>query len=249
MKAMHIVVGSTTGFDDYLRYEIDTNGHTTWPVPKQATPGDDVLFLIPAQHGSIRAKGTVLHPPVKSSERQGKYQTEIGNLIELKEPISITTLQEAFPQWGYPTYARGYTTVPEELVDALQQMLITTSSRNALLPEEVVNTEVYVEGATTQITVNAYERNAKARAACIKHYGVTCCICGFNFQETYGDMGMNFIHVHHLKPLAEIGEEYQLDPIRDLRPVCPNCHAMIHRSRSSPPYTIEEMRKLIQHHE
>lgn len=59
--------------------------------------------------------------------------------------------------------------------------------------------------------------------------GSACVVCDFDFQRTYGDIGEDFIHVHHLKPLAEIGQEYVLDPVADLRPVCPNCHAMLHR--------------------
>jgi predicted HNH restriction endonuclease len=111
------------------------------------------------------------------------------------------------------------------------------------LPEEVVELESYYEGATKQITVNIYERNAKARKDCISHYGTDCFVCGFNFKAIYGDIGGGFIHVHHLKPLSEVGEEYELDPVRDLRPVCPNCHAMIHRR--VPAYTIKEIRKLL----
>ena len=111
------------------------------------------------------------------------------------------------------------------------------------LPEEIVNAQTYYEGATKHITVNVYERNAKARKACIAYYGVSCFICGFNFKSIYGQSGAGFIHVHHLKPLAEIGREYKLDPIKDLRPVCPNCHAMIHKR--VPAYTIEEMQDLL----
>ncbi|WP_337946952.1 MULTISPECIES: HNH endonuclease [unclassified Pseudoalteromonas] len=77
--------------------------------------------------------------------------------------------------------------------------------------------------------VNSYERNLKARSECIKEYGVSCTVCGFNFEETYGKRGKGFIHVHHIVPISDIGDEYQVDPIRDLRPVCPNCHAMLHR--------------------
>ncbi len=91
--------------------------------------------------------------------------------------------------------------------------------------------------------MNVYERSAKARQACIARYGVDCFICGFNFNSVYGDAGDGFIHVHHLKPLSEVGEKYELDPVEDLRPVCPNCHAMIHRR--IPAYTIEEMKELI----
>jgi 5-methylcytosine-specific restriction protein A len=56
-------------------------------------------------------------------------------------------------------------------------------------------------------------------------------------------LGEGFIHVHHLKPLAQIGEQYELDPINDLRPVCPNCHAMLHRA--SPALSIDALRALI----
>lgn len=108
-------------------------------------------------------------------------------------------------------------------------------------PDEVPNSKDYYEGATKSIRVNVYERNDKARLACIKHYGYSCCICGFNFEEAYGEMGLGFIHVHHLKPLSEVGKEYKVDPVKDLRPVCPNCHAMIHSRKQS--HSIEEVKQ------
>ncbi|MDT5123515.1 MAG: 5-methylcytosine-specific restriction enzyme [Acidobacteriota bacterium] len=113
------------------------------------------------------------------------------------------------------------------------------------LPEEVEDSRKYVEGATRQVTINAFERNQKARQACINHFGLNCYVCSFNFEEFYGDMGKDFINVHHLKPISSVGEEYELDPIKDLRPVCPNCHAMIHSKR--PPYTIEEVQRRLKY--
>ena len=112
-----------------------------------------------------------------------------------------------------------------------------------VLAEEVTDPDAYYEGATKQIFVNVYERNSKARKKCIEHYGVNCSICNFNFSEIFGDLGKGFIHVHHLKPLSEIGELYHLNPISDLRPVCPNCHSMLHRQ--VPALSIEELKKLI----
>ena len=100
---------------------------------------------------------------------------------------------------------------------------------------------MYIEGAVRQITVNAYERNLQARAACIAHWGLACIVCDFDFEAFYGPIGRGYIHVHHLRPLAEIGTIYVLDSIADLRPVCPNCHAMIHR-RVEGVYTIEEVK-------
>lgn len=95
------------------------------------------------------------------------------------------------------------------------------------LPEEVP--ETLIEGAKKTIAVNAYERNPAARNSCIKAHGVKCTVCDFNFEAIYGERGKGFIHVHHLRSLAEVGQEYEIDPVNDLRPVCPNCHAMLHR--------------------
>lgn len=111
------------------------------------------------------------------------------------------------------------------------------------LAEELPENHAYFEGAVKRIEINAYERNTAARRACVAHYGATCRVCGFDFERTYGPVGRGFIHVHHLKRLAAIGEEYELDPIRDLRPVCPNCHAMIHRQE--PPLKIKELRRIV----
>lgn len=113
------------------------------------------------------------------------------------------------------------------------------------LPEEIENDkkEQFYEGAVKQITVNSYERDVKARQKCIEIYGLNCAVCGFNFEEKYGKLGKNFIHIHHLNPLSEIREEYIVNPERDLRPVCPNCHAMLHRKKEI--LSIEELKDVL----
>lgn len=110
------------------------------------------------------------------------------------------------------------------------------------LAEEVSGDEV-VEGAKRTITVNVYERDPSARVRCIARWSCACVVCGFDFAQKYGELGKGFIHVHHLRPLGEIGEEYRLIPEEDLRPVCPNCHAMLHRVR--PAMSIEDLRKIV----
>ena len=109
------------------------------------------------------------------------------------------------------------------------------------IPEEVLHPEKYTEGASRTVSINAYERNPKARVACILHHGTTCVVCGFNFQHIYGEIGKGIIHVHHLIPLSEIKGTYELDPIKDLVPVCPNCHAIIHSTQ--PSLTIEQLKE------
>jgi predicted HNH restriction endonuclease len=96
------------------------------------------------------------------------------------------------------------------------------------------------EGEVFKKLVNKYERNANARKACISHHGTVCKICNFDFRKVYGDIGAGFIHVHHIIPLSKIGKNYKVDPIKDLVPICPNCHAMIHRR--NPTFSVEELK-------
>lgn len=110
-------------------------------------------------------------------------------------------------------------------------------------PEEIPPATTHLEGRVRQVLVNAYERNSAARAACLAHYGHACSVCGFDFAKAYGPIGKEFIHVHHLKEIASIAEEYEVDPIQDLRPVCPNCHAMLHRQK--PAFTLIDLKHLI----
>ncbi|MGC4092943.1 MAG: HNH endonuclease [Polyangiaceae bacterium] len=109
--------------------------------------------------------------------------------------------------------------------------------------DELVPASAYREGTAHQLWVNSYERSTSARDACIRHHGLSCVVCGFNFSRVYGSLGEGFIHVHHLRQLKEVGTAYMVDPAADLRPVCPNCHAMIHRR--NPSLSIEDVRAVL----
>jgi len=112
-----------------------------------------------------------------------------------------------------------------------------------VFPEENVEKGTLAEGALRRVTINAYERSDAARSKCLAHYGTTCVVCKTNLQSIYGHAAAGLIHVHHLQSLAAVGGDYEVDPIEDLRPVCPNCHAVIHRKKT--PYSIEEVRDFI----
>lgn len=66
-------------------------------------------------------------------------------------------------------------------------------------------------------------------------------MCGFDFEEFYGDIGTGYIEVHHIRPLNEINKEYVVDPFNDLRPICPNCYSMLHKAN----ITIEDLKDII----
>lgn len=107
---------------------------------------------------------------------------------------------------------------------------------------EVIGALGLYEGAREQVSVNRYERNHEARIICLKSKGLNCTICGFNFGEIYGNMCEGYIHVHHIVPISDINEEYQINPETDLIPVCPNCHAAIHKFLAvNPNITIEQI--------
>jgi predicted HNH restriction endonuclease len=101
---------------------------------------------------------------------------------------------------------------------------------------------IYLEGSQKYIIVNSYERDPKKRTDCIKKYGFTCYVCGMNFADIYGERGAGFIEVHHTIPLYKI-KEHSSFHVDDLRPVCSNCHSMLHRYRDE--ITIEELRSII----
>lgn len=100
-----------------------------------------------------------------------------------------------------------------------------------------------LEGALRSHQAARYERSRVNRLRCIEIYGTDCWVCDFSFGSAYGSVGAEFIEVHHRVPLAEVKDEYVVDPRRDLVPLCSNCHSIIHRRH--PVYQPDELRDLI----
>lgn len=171
---------------------------------------------------------------------------------QISEELGITPpwANDQHPHW-YSIVAGGVRTdigylwvMHPALARALEKTnLIDSSLGVELFMDENAGHTKHEEGSRFRIEVNIYERSRDARNKCVEYYGACCSVCDFEFGSIYGDIGTNFIHVHHLVPLSEISTSYIVDPVRDLRPVCPNCHAMIHRR--SPAFSITEIRKLL----
>ncbi len=128
--------------------------------------------------------------------------------------------------------------------DLIRKQKTTTTLIEKQYPTEESAFDIkskYEEGNVIPMYVNRYERNQKAKNICIKHYGAFCQGCGFDFGKVYGAYANGFIHVHHLKPLSEINKTYLVDPIKDLIPLCANCHSAVHLSK--PILTIDKLKK------
>lgn len=182
----------------------------------------------------------------------GPLNLEIGRYAKrIAEQYEIQFTERATREYKYwDVFFNGWNDPPffiwqlkPELKAALEQTGLTGEEQ---YPEEIPidNQTNITEGLKRTILVNTYERSSAAREQCIEHWSAVCSVCDFDFEKKYGDWGKGFIHVHHLIPIAEIGRTYQVDPVKDLRPVCPNCHAMLHKS--NPPLTIEALKNMLQ---
>lgn len=232
------------------------DGRWSCGVTKRIAPGDRA-FLIKLgrdEPRGIMASGFAVSTPFKAPHFSDPTRT--ANYTNLRYDVLLnpnaedllarSTLLSELPDVQWSPQGSGIS-IPSEAADKLeglwQQHLALLGLNSQLIPDEISTPERYSEGALRRIAVNAYERDPRARKACIDHHGPNCSICGFTFGERFGDIGEGFIHVHHLRPLSNIGKNYEVDPISDLIPVCPNCHAMLHRK--TPPFTPEELRSLI----
>jgi len=161
------------------------------------------------------------------------------NLTHFASSIGKTISAKTLPGTGgiyipKEQYSQADTEYSQQLFD------ISTDDINAYKDEE---TQPSVEGEKKQRLVNIYERVPSLRAKAIRIHGTVCKICNFNFKQKYGEHGMDFIEVHHLKPLHSLIEPSSINPATDMTVLCANCHRMIHRNRNNP-LTIEELKTL-----
>ena len=139
-------------------------------------------------------------------------------LTQKREPISITIIEPEEPFFEKVNHHesaennRNTLKLDELFVDNTNEIKeLLNDDINEV--EEVETNILFREGATSQTVINSYERNPEARKKCLEYYGTSCFVCEFDFGKTFGKIGEGFIHVHHLKPISEIREEYEINPI------------------------------------
>ncbi len=173
----------------------------------------------------------------------GKPTTFVEFLLLEKYNNSAEYSYKALHKHGFKGFVRKNQGLPASVVQYLESLSSTNDITLEADPEFLQDTEKYSEGAALQVLVNRYERNRMAREQCIALKGCRCAVCGMDFEKVYREIGKGFIHVHHTVPIANIGKNYVVDPEHDLVPVCPNCHAMLHRQ--DPPYTVAELKGIV----
>ena len=164
-------------------------------------------------------------------------------LLPLGEQIRTDVLRAAVPAVPWrDAISRSSVAVPPAADPDLRR-LWRDHGPAAMQPLHLVPGTCPPEAVGT-VAVNRYEHNADARRVCLAFHGTACAACGFSFEAAYGDIGTDFIDVHHVVPPAMLEGGYQLDPVADLVPLCSNCHTMVHRGAGTPR-TVSELRNIL----
>jgi 5-methylcytosine-specific restriction protein A len=224
-----------------------------WSVGRNRSvpAGSDAWLLLQGRHGrGLIGHGTVVSEqpfPAPHYADPNKASMHVGiafdALLPVGDQIRPGILKEAVP--GVPwdgIRGSGLAIDPAE-EEGIRKLWRESGPPPASDPTQPVP-GTYPEWAVSRVAVNRFERSPEARRACIAHHGTSCAACGFSFEVVYGGIGRDFIDVHHIVPVSQLGNTYQLDPVTDLVPLCANCHAMAHHGVSTPR-TPAELRQII----
>lgn len=218
----------------------------------------DIVFIYSTrplsmiQYKCVVEKIDLFYPNIRDDKEYWKDEEEYkksinGKFMRLKlidqiynKKLSLDRLIEN----GLNAAPQGPIKVNPNLLDYIN-FNFSDNFQQEIFPEMLDGKTIEFEGLKKQILVNKYERSSIARKKCIEFHGLNCKVCGLKFSDKYGDIGNEFIHIHHLIPLFKIGREYKVDYKNDLIPVCPNCHSMLHRKLNGSEPSVEELKKMI----
>jgi predicted HNH restriction endonuclease len=135
-----------------------------------------------------------------------------------------------------------------EALEAVTNPNETNEANFVLIDEE---TEIF-EGLEAEVKQKIRIRSKTLREKALRHYTIddkiACQACGFDFEKVYGEHGKGFIEIHHIKPIFSYDEAGVTkaieEALKDVIPLCANCHRMIHR-RKERMLTLDELRKII----
>ena len=248
-----IIPSNPNVYDSAASFE--KNGFIDWRQNKNKyEPGDIVYLYISRTERKVMFKTIVEKIDIPSSEvtpdkefwidldEYNKEYTDKYCRIRLLEQTDRNELSyDCLKKNGLKGKIQSSQRLDDSLADYIEKYFKLESSAypDSDIPEN------YYEGAVTTTKINRYERNSIARKKCIEYHGYECSVCGLSFEKMYGEIGKDFIHVHHIVPINTIGKEYKVDYKTDLIPICPNCHAMLHKKIDGEFYSVEDLKAII----
>lgn len=128
----------------------------------------------------------------------------------------------------------------EDIKDSFNNVTIATERRKRILTYD--ENLMITEGTRKNRNITLYERSRKLRDFAIEQYTksghIKCTACAFDFLDFYGEIGRDYIEIHHVKPVFQYDDEdrnvFLKRALENVIPACSNCHRMIHRDRQHP---------------
>ncbi|MBN9411935.1 MAG: HNH endonuclease [Burkholderiales bacterium] len=197
-----------------------------------------------------RATVGTVYPDAES--RKGDLFATIENFARFRNPVPIRRADgryyETIPpnrmtnHWRDGVRSLSANDYAAIVGDAGPMMLsMPVSEVNEMVENEFESAE---EGRPHLRYVTTYERDPKYRRQAIAIHGTRCVACEIDMGERYGVYAQGLIHVHHVQPVSTYEEPKRIDPANDLVPVCPSCHAVIHRKKAAT-LSIAELRTML----
>ena len=137
----------------------------------------------------------------------------------------------------------------DNAIELSSKVFASKKTKRVLIYDE---DDTITEGKISAKTAVVKERSQKLRRAAIEHYTIdhkiVCSVCGFDFKEVYGELGDGYIQIHHENPIYQYCndgfEEYISEAIKNMKPLCANCHCIIHRNQNKL-VSITELKSVV----
>jgi len=159
---------------------------------------------------------------------------------DLTRELSNVTAKYVFESYGYE--------IREESTPLLRLEKIDRKTFNAdiIFPEDVerdareymLHADKFIYGVKAR-----FENDPDIRMKVLKRKGMSCAICGFNYENYYGDVARGYIQIHHIIRDEDHMEEYDIE--KDFIPICENCHGILHRNKENN-ISVSELKQIIQ---
>ena len=218
----------------------------SFPLPaghRISVPAGGEVWLLDRGTDLRGPRGLLGHgtTPDGTATAAGQLAVDFDLLLPLGEHLPLEILMQAMP--GLPWGGRAVlASLPASAVGALRRLW---SDFLGPQPDPLVPAPgTLPPQALRQQQVNRHEQDPEARRQCLAFHGDSCAACGLVPGRRYGPAAADVLQAHLLVPGPNLAEGYVLDPVADLVPLCPTCHAVAH-SRTADPYTPAEVRALL----
>lgn len=158
---------------------------------------------------------------------------------DLTRELSNATSKYVFESYGYE--------IKDESTPLLRLQKIDRQTFHAdvIFPEDVerdareymLHADKFIYGVKAR-----FETDPEIRLKVLKQQGMSCGICGFNYENYYGDAGRGYIQIHQIIEDELKMDEFDVD--HDFIPICENCHGIIHRNKDNN-LSVSELKQII----